>query len=201
MTYSCTTHGIYNTRWANTWCNCIESVRPDTVSPSFFLPTTYVHTFTERARRTAGGWQTKSSVTSSPRARARKVRLARTILPRERADRLLRKRCRRQVTEKVVRERRKDKRSKEEVAYVSRPKVECWPRRVISVTTTTRATAALALACRVFNLSQKAGYAQSEIWEYADSEVTKYERLRHNGLIVEWVRKVTRGERDSCYRY
>lgn len=97
-------------------------------------------TFNKRAKQVAGGWQTKSAVTSSPcawGAISANDSLARAS---ERASRRVASGRSRKMWEEGKREgstrgRRKDKQKKEEVGYVSRPKVECWP-RVISVATT-----------------------------------------------------------------
>ena len=77
-----------------------------------------------------------------PRRLVREVRLAPTTLSRVRASKRVSKRVVGSVAKDVggrqrkgsTRWWRKDRRRKKEVGYVSRPKVECWP-RVISVAT------------------------------------------------------------------
>lgn len=114
------------TRWKPSITQlCIASLGTVSLrgSPCLF-PSRNTYVFNARARHVAGGWQTKSAVTSSPCARgaisAKRFPLARKDVGGRREE-----------------EEARCERRKEEVGYVSRPKVECWP-RVISVATTRR---------------------------------------------------------------
>lgn len=117
--------------------HCI--VRPGTVSLRSSLSfSSRTRTFNKRAKQVAGGWQTKSAVTSSPcawGAISASDSLARASEWVSKSSDRSRKMWEEGNRERSMCARRKDKRRKEEVEYVSWPKVECWP-RVISVATT-----------------------------------------------------------------